>query len=63
VVSHIIVLEMGAEDAPAELADIGDDEGRAQLCPRNEVCRLWVVDHPRVKKCQGWRMGLGRATD
>lgn len=45
--SHIIVLEMGTEDAPAELADVGDDKGGAEVGPGNEMGRLGVVDHPR----------------
>lgn len=44
--THIVVLEMRAEDAPAELADIGDDEGSAKVCPSNKMGGLWVVNHP-----------------
>ena len=38
---------MGAEDAAAELADIGDDERGAEFCPCNVMSRLGVVDHSK----------------
>jgi len=40
------VLEMGAKDSPTEFADVGDDEGCAEVCPDNKLGSLWVIDHP-----------------
>lgn len=36
--TYVIVFKVGAQDASAELTDIGDDEGGAELGPRNEMC-------------------------
>ena len=41
------MLEMAPQNAPAELAYVGHDKGRAKLGPSNELGRFWVVDHPR----------------
>jgi len=40
------VLEMGPKNGPTELADIGDDEGRAEVSPDDKLGSLWIIDHP-----------------
>jgi hypothetical protein len=44
--AYVVVLEMGAEDRPAELSYVGDDEGGAELVPGDEVAGFGVGDHP-----------------
>lgn len=48
--THVVVLKVGAQDAPAEFANIGDDERGTKLCPGNKVRRFWVADHSMLKK-------------
>lgn len=48
-VTDVIVLEVGSQDATAELADIRYDERCAELCPGDKVRRLCIVYHPAIR--------------
>ena len=42
---YIVMLKVRAQNTPAELANVLDDERCAQLSPGNVVCRFGIVDH------------------
>jgi hypothetical protein len=44
-ITHVIMLEMRPQDAPAELANVGDNKACAKLGPRNKVGGFGIVDH------------------
>lgn len=44
--THIVMLEMAPQNAPAELSDIAHHKGSPELIPLNEVLRLGVRYHP-----------------
>ena len=47
--TYVVMLKMGAKNAPAKLSNVGNYKRRSELCPRDIMSGFNVIDHPANK--------------